>query len=424
METVVPADRDAACDLMQELAADAQSMRIRGGGTKLGWGAPVTDAGLEVSTAQLDRVVEHNEGDFTAVVEAGVPMAELQELFSRAGQRFALDPPLGLADQATIGGVVACADAGPLRHRYGTARDLILGVTVVLPDGALAKAGGKVIKNVAGYDLPKLYAGSFGTLGLIVEVVLRLHPLPERTVTVSGASNDPDAIYAAARRLADSPLEPEALDVRWGGHQASATAPPDGDHALEDGSGESKAAGDGNGEVDGDRGGGADDGAVLIRLVGAEASALAERARTLIAEEGLAVEVTEGEEQAWRAQRQRQRSQSGAVVRVSAVPVRLPEVLRSARDLGAGLVGRAAHGVSWLCLDRRSDDDLIDAIARLRADYSPACCAVLDAPETVRRRLDPFGLDGLAEQRLMASVKSRIDPGNACNPGLMGAGIG
>jgi glycolate oxidase FAD binding subunit len=393
VETAVPADRDAARSLMKELAAEAQSMRIRGGGTKLGWGAPVTDAGIEVSTAKLDRVVEHNEGDFTAVVEAGVPMAELQDLFSQAGQRFSLDPPLGLADRATIGGVVACADAGPLRHRYGTARDLILGVTVALPDGSLAKAGGKVIKNVAGYDLPKLYAGSFGTLGLIVEVVLRLHPLPERTVTVSGTSNDPDAISAAARRLADSPLEPEALDVLWGGHEASTTAPPD-------------------------------DGAVLIRLVGAEASALAERARTLIAEEGLAVEVTEGGEQAWRAQRTRQRSQSGAVIRVSAVPVRLPEVLRSARDLGAGLVGRAAHGVSWLRLERRPDDDLIDAIARLRADYSPACCAVLDAPEAVRRRLDPFGLGGLSEQRLMASVKSRIDPGNACNPGLMGAGIG
>ena len=109
-----------------------------------------------------------------------MPLERLREEFADAGQMLALDPP---GDDATIGGIVATGDSGPLRHRYGGPRDLVLGVTVALPDGTVAQAGGKVIKNVAGYDLSKLMTGSFGTLGLIAQVALRLHPLPRETVT-------------------------------------------------------------------------------------------------------------------------------------------------------------------------------------------------------------------------------------------------
>ena len=113
-------------------------------------------------------------GDFTAVLEAGVPFAEAQAAFAEHGQRLAWDPPD--PGGATIGGIVATADSGPLRHRYGGVRDLVVGTTVVLSDGTVAKSGGKVIKNVAGYDLAKLFAGSFGTLGLIASISVRLHP--------------------------------------------------------------------------------------------------------------------------------------------------------------------------------------------------------------------------------------------------------
>src|SRR5437899_6903539 len=145
----------------------------------------------------------------------------------------ALAPPLGPrasgpgglrapADPAaTVGGVVATGDSGPLRHRYGTARDLLLGITVVLSDGTVAKSGGKVIKNVAGYDLAKLFGGSFGTLGLIAEVAVRLHPVPASRTTVAGSSDDPASLQAAALAVSHAPLEAEALDVRWdGGHGA------------------------------------------------------------------------------------------------------------------------------------------------------------------------------------------------------------
>ncbi len=169
---------------VEEAAAEIRGLdavRPRGGGTKLGW-TPAVDA-TDFDTRRLNRILEHNEGDFTAVLEAGVPLSEAQALFGAAGQMLALDPPLGAGDAATIGGVIAANDSGPLRHRYGSARDLVVGITIVLSDGAIAKSGGKVIKNVAGYDLAKLFAGSFGTLGLITQVAVRLHPAPPRTAT-------------------------------------------------------------------------------------------------------------------------------------------------------------------------------------------------------------------------------------------------
>ena len=128
----------------------------------------------------------------------------------------ALDPPLGAGDAATIGGLVASADSGPLRHRYGGVRDLVLGITLALSDGTLAKAGGKVIKNVAGYDLGKLFTGSYGTLGLILDVTVRLHPKPVATATAFGASDDADALARRAPRSSPRlPLEADSLDAAW-----------------------------------------------------------------------------------------------------------------------------------------------------------------------------------------------------------------
>ena len=166
-----------------------------------------------LETGGLDRILEHNTGDFTAIVEAGVPLAQAQAAFAEHGQMLALDPALGGA--ATVGGVMATNDSGPLRHRYGSMRDLVVGATVGLSDGTLAKSGGKVIKNVAGYDLAKLFTGSFGTLGLIVRVAVRLHPLPPRTASAAGASDDPEVLGDAAIALASHPLEADCLDLDW-----------------------------------------------------------------------------------------------------------------------------------------------------------------------------------------------------------------
>jgi glycolate oxidase FAD binding subunit len=169
-----------------------------------------------LSTGRLDRVLEHEAGDLTAIVEAGVRLRDLDERLAEHGQMLALDPP----GDPTIGGCVAANLSGPRRHRYGTARDLVIGVTVVLADGTIASSGGKVVKNVAGYDLAKLFCGSEGRLGLIARVGLRLHPRPDvaRTlvVPVSSAADAAERAQAILR----APLAASAVDLLWPGRLA------------------------------------------------------------------------------------------------------------------------------------------------------------------------------------------------------------
>jgi len=334
-----------------------------------------------VSTERLDRVVEHNEGDLTAVLQAGAPLARVQEALAGAGQMVALDPPLGDGDGATIGGVVATADSGPLRHRYGAARDLILGITVALSDGTVARAGGKVIKNVAGYDLAKLFTGSFGTLGLIVEIVVRLHPLPPETVTAVGGSDDPDALGGVASAIAHSPFGPECLDVSW-----------------RDGSGE-----------------------VMARFGGAAPEGGAAEVVKLMEQGGLEARLADADDDLWDRQRARQRSADGAVVRVSGLVSELPAVLRSAQEVGASLVGRAGLGLSWMTVDQGDVTEVVSSIEEVRRRLHPFTCVVLDAPEDVREKVEVWGDDEAVP--LMRRVKARFDPHGVCNPGIFVGGI-
>jgi glycolate oxidase FAD binding subunit len=167
----------------------------------------------EELTEGLDRILEYEPGDLTCVVEAGVRLSALRATLAEHGQRLSLDPP----GDPTIGACLAANLSGPLRHRFGAPRDLVLGVTLVLADGTIANAGGKVVKNVAGYDLGKLVCGSRGTLGLIARVSLRLHPLPgaARTLVVETAG-----AATVAGQLLRSQLEPSALDVLHPGRVA------------------------------------------------------------------------------------------------------------------------------------------------------------------------------------------------------------
>ncbi len=169
--------------------------------------------GEDLSTAALDRVLEHEAGDLTCTVEAGIRLSALQDALAAAGQRLSLDPP----GDPTIGACLAKRLSGPLSHRFGTPRDLVLGVTLVLGDGTVASSGGKVVKNVAGYDLGKLVCGSEGRLALIARVSLRLHPLPVSSATLVVETDTPGAAVAALRR---SQLQPSALDVLHPGRVA------------------------------------------------------------------------------------------------------------------------------------------------------------------------------------------------------------
>jgi glycolate dehydrogenase FAD-binding subunit len=168
---------------------------------------------IVLSTRRLDQVLEHEAGDLTCIVEAGVRVRDLNERLAEHGQMLALDPP----GNPTIGACLAANLSGPRRHRYGTARDLVIGVTVVLADGTVASSGGKVVKNVAGYDLGKLFCGSEGRLGLIARVALRLHPRPEASRTLGVEVQSADEAAAVARKLLHAPLELSALDVVWPG---------------------------------------------------------------------------------------------------------------------------------------------------------------------------------------------------------------
>ena len=162
--------------------------------------------GDDLTTDGLSAILEHEAGDLTCTVEAGVRLSRLQAELARHGQRLSLDPP---ADP-TIGGLLATNASGPLRHRFGAPRDLVLGVTLVLADGTVASAGGKVVKNVAGYDLARLVCGSRGRLALIARASFRLHPLPRATRTLVVVTDDPVGVVSTLRRSA---LEPSALDL-------------------------------------------------------------------------------------------------------------------------------------------------------------------------------------------------------------------
>ncbi len=162
--------------------------------------------GEDIDTEGLDRILEHEAGDLTCTVEAGVRLSALQHALGEHGQRLSLDPP----GDPTVGALLARNLSGPLRHRFGAPRDLVLGVTLVLADGTIASAGGKVVKNVAGYDLARLVCGSEGRFALIARVSLRLHPLPKATQTLAVETDDAAGAVSALLR---SQLQPSALDL-------------------------------------------------------------------------------------------------------------------------------------------------------------------------------------------------------------------
>src|SRR5260370_6231056 len=198
----------------------------RGGGTKLGWGNSPARADLILSTARLTEVIEHAWADLTVTVEAGCTIQRLQETLAQHGQRLALDPLW--PEKATIGGVLSSNDSGALRLRFGALRDLIIGATIALADGTLASSGGKVVKNVAGYDLPKLVTGALGTLGVITRAVFRLHPLPlnSRSFSVSNANAEETQKFVLA--VQDSKLAHTSLQSH-----CSAENPPNSDILFE-----------------------------------------------------------------------------------------------------------------------------------------------------------------------------------------------
>jgi glycolate oxidase FAD binding subunit len=206
-----PAD---AAEVAAELrrASDArQSIVIRGAGTKSGWGRPASRIDAILDMRRLNRILAHEHGDMTATIEAGARLRDVNDALAIHGQTLPLDPPF--AERATIGGLLATNDSGPLRHRYGTPRDFVIGIQLATTDGVLSNAGGRVVKNVAGYDLSKLVTGSFGSLAAIVSATFKLAPLPAASKTIHLGLRDAGVLADVVRIVMASQLEPIAFEV-------------------------------------------------------------------------------------------------------------------------------------------------------------------------------------------------------------------
>jgi glycolate oxidase FAD binding subunit len=213
-ETVYePSTVEEAGEVVRESALGGKVLAFVGGGTDLELGAAPKRIDAVVRTNRLARVVEHAPSDQIVVAEAGMTLEGLQTALASHRQRLALDPPL--PGRKTVGGILAANAYGPRRARFGSVRDLIIGISFVRADGAVARGGGKVVKNVAGFDLPKLMVGSLGTLGLITTATFRLHPLPEEEVTLHLPGRTAAGVRSLVHGIKEAQLEPTSVVAAW-----------------------------------------------------------------------------------------------------------------------------------------------------------------------------------------------------------------
>jgi glycolate oxidase FAD binding subunit len=383
-----PATTEEAATILRLASESNLAVAPRGGGTKLGWGNPPERLDVILSTARMNRVLEHSDGDLVARLEAGTRLRDAQEVFARAGQWLPIDPP---EPDATIGGIIAANASGPHRLRYGTMRDLLIGITYVLPDGTVAKAGGKVVKNVAGYDLCKLFTGSLGTLGLLTEVIVRLHPVPaaRRRVLARGRPNGMGQVGNAVPALLHSSLVPSAVELHW---ERWVTL------------------------------------SVLFEGVDPGAEAQARAAAELLRPFADHVAVSEHERVPPRIER---------LPSVSRLKISLP-VAALARDgllsgirmktrtgrYGGPIWGHAGSGILYRDTAPDVPEAQAAAIEEIRRDVgvSGGTVVVQEAPVEVKRLLDVWGDPGDAFQ-LMCNIKERFDPKRIMNPGRFIGGM-
>lgn len=379
---VTPENGAQLAEALRAAAQARQATVISGGGTKLGWGRPPATVDLLISTSKLVSVT-HRYGDLTATIGAGATLAAVNQELASHGQWLPIDSAFS---GATIGGIVATNDAGPLRHRFGTPRDRVLGVTLALTDGRVAKAGGTVVKNVAGYDLSRLVSGSFGTLAAIESVTMKVEPLPAASGTLVRPYADHQALCGTAQALMDSPLELTALDVR-------------ARFALGD------AAAD-----------------LLVRVASspvATEAQLSAAAALVGGSEGVLREGAEAE--VWRSQIDSPWEESAAVVRLSWRPADLSRVLALLEDTHRQieapltLTGRIAVGAGIVRIDGDASAQ-VRAIETWRASALLGHVVVLRADLAVKQRVDVWGPMG-DSMRVVAAIKQKLDPAGILNAG-------
>ena len=360
----------------------------RGGGTTMALGNPPRELDLILGTTRMNEVVEHVPGDQVVRVQSGIRFSDLQERLADSDQMLGVDPP-EVGEGATVGGIVAANSSGPRRYRYGTVRDLIIGITVVLADGTVAKAGGKVVKNVAGYDLAKLFTGSLGTLGVIAECNFRLHPRPETARTVAVELPDTASAGAASQAILHAQIVPSAVELLWDGETRLLT--------------------------------------VLIEGIPSGVEAQAETASHILAPFGEVREVTDDEAGS--------SSPPGAggdevAVKISAPPAELAGVLDS--TLGASsrlgvtpqITGHAGIGVTYVGLSGGDEEARAGVVEELREIWLRRGGSVIlrEAPPAFKGRVEAWGPIG-TRLDLTRRVKEKFDPRGILNPGRFVGGI-
>ncbi|GAA3949164.1 FAD-binding oxidoreductase [Actinomadura viridis] len=380
-----PASVAEAAEVMRVAAEESLAVVPRGAETRLDWGTPPLRCDLLLDTARLDRVVEHAAGDLVVTAEAGLGMDRLAEVLASRGQRLALDTPL---PGSTVGGTIATAAAGPLRLLYGTPRDLVIGLTVVRADGRVARSGGKVVKNVAGYDLGRLFSGSYGTLGLIVEATFRLHPVPAARAFLTRAVPDAARAHEAVQAVLHSPAAPSAVECV------------------------TPAGNGGDGEAGGIVVG------VLLEGVPEGVAARTGQLRALLGED---TAVAPDPPEWWGAY-----PDGTTLIDVTAPPSALAGLLAAAEAAGPGAAlswsaaGRGHVGLSG----EAAPGDVARTLGRLRGlpDGPRRCAAVVRyAPEAVRAEVDPWG--PVPALSLMRGVKDQFDPDHRMSPGRFVGGL-
>ncbi len=385
---VFPQTVETLAAIVKQAQQQQWRILICGNGSKLDWGGLTRDIQLVVSTQKCDRLIEHAVGDLTVTVEAGMKLAELQAILRSHQQFLPLDPLY--PDMATIGGIVATADTGSWRQRYGGVRDLLLGLSFIRADGEIAKAGGRVVKNVAGYDLMKLFTGSYGTLGIISQVTFRTYPLPEssQTILLTGEGNN---ITKALQTIRNSSLTPSALDL----------LSPSIIEQWELG----KSMG------------------LVVRLQTIAPSIEQQTAQIQAIAEKLNLTVSnyshEDEISLWQRLSKTipiPSTDTTIICKIGILPHKAVDFLQQLSAISTDKTLGIIHGGSGVGQLRLEDGEL-DVLLKMRSHLvqSQGFLTILTAPQSLKQQIDVWGYTGNAIQTMQA-IKGKFDPSNILNP--------
>lgn len=383
---IEPANEQEVAAVLRCANERALCVAPQGGSTKSDWGNPPARADIVLSTRRMNRILEHAWADLTVTVEAGCIINNLQGALAQHGQRLAIDPLW--PERTTIGGLISTNDSGSLRLRFGSIRDLIIGITLALPDGTLASSGGKVVKNVAGYDLPKLATGAFGTLGVITRAVFRLHPLPQNRRTLTISCDDMSQAQRLLLQIQDSKFAHTALQARTDSEATSA-------------------------QVD-----------MLFEGTVTGIDAQEQQLRKLAAP----ARIEPSSDDPWQARQALWTDMNSAIAKISVLPSEIADAVRSLQQVSASnhchyAAVVQATGIGTLSLSSPEPQSIHSDLTALRSYLESTGGSLVLLRRTQNMpAFDAWGATGDA-QELMSAVKQQFDPKRILNPGRFVGGI-